>query len=95
MITKHNNENKVNEFYRLKPKLLSSLQETLLRDCNPRPHKLIIPHYSVTADKESSGWAFATVIYVMYWPTEKEHVVNIHYRYDKYGKFLMESMRYV
>jgi hypothetical protein len=82
------------DFNSIKPRLLKSLNDTLFRDCQPPPDKLIIPHYSVQPADEP-GWAYAKVIYVVYCPTEKVHSVDITFRYDRHCKFLLDTMQYV
>jgi hypothetical protein len=88
-------QQKSRDFNSLKPRVVKSLYDTLYRDCLPPPHKLIIPPYAVVEDRDNPGTAFAKVIYVVYCPNEKTHTVNITYKYDRHGKFLLDTMQYV
>ncbi len=88
-------QQKSKNFQSIKARLVKSLTETLYRECSPPPHRLIIPHYTVIEDDDNPGMAFAEVIYVTYCPDEKSHKVHITFKYDRHGKFLLDTMRYV
>lgn len=88
-------QQKSKDFQSIKSRLVKSITDTLYRDCQPPPHKLIVPHYAVVEDFDNPGMAFAEVFYVVYCPTEKTHKVNITFKYDRHGKFLLDTMKYV
>lgn len=88
-------ENSPRGFSQIKSRLARSLEDTLRRDCNPPPDDLSIPYHQITEDKKNPGHAFALVTYIVFCPTKKVHTVNIHFKYDKFGKFILDSMRYV
>jgi hypothetical protein len=79
----------------VKSRLAKSVHETLWRDCNPPPDELHIPYHLIVEDRKNPWSAFATVTYIVFCPTKKTHTVDIHFKYDKFGKFLLETMKYV
>lgn len=83
------------DFNQYKSRLAKSLHETLLRDCDPPPDELHIPYNLIVEDKEELWYAFAKVTYIVFCPTKKVHTVTIRFQYDKFGKFMLETMRYV
>lgn len=86
------NQNK--DFSSIKSRLAKSIHDTLYRNCNPPPDSIVIPYDSVQPEPEA-GWARSTVVYVVYCPKKKTHVVNIRFQYDKFGKFLSHTQEYV
>lgn len=88
-------ENAPRGFSQIKSRLARSLEDTLRRDCNPPPDDLSIPYHSIVEDRETPGFARATVTYIVFCPTKKLHTVNIRFKYDKFGKFILDSMHYV
>jgi hypothetical protein len=83
------------EFNQLKARIAKSVRETLLEDCNPPPDELHIPFNLVLEDEENPWHAFARATYVVFCPKKKVHTVTINFRYDKFGKFQPETMKYV
>jgi len=83
------------DFNQVKSRLAKSLNDVLYRDCNPPPADLVIPYHLLVEDRKRFWHAFAEVTYIVFCPTKKVHTVKIHFKYDKFGKFLLNTMRYV
>lgn len=85
----------------MRSKIARSLKETLFKEAvspegeKPVRMELHVPYNQIRPDDENENSATATVTYVVWCPSEKKHSVNIKFNYDKYGKFIRNSMVYV
>jgi len=85
----------------LKSKLVRSLKTTLAYEAipptgeKPVDFELHVPYHQIKLDPDEPNTASAVVTYVVRCPTEKKHTVFIKFKYDKAGKFLRETMKYV
>jgi hypothetical protein len=82
-------------FEDIKSKLARSLKETLYNECDPPPDELHVPYNLLTPDEDEPDTARASVTYIVNCAGVKKHSVDIQFKYDKTGRFLRETMRYV
>jgi hypothetical protein len=101
----------IDEFEAIKSKLARSLKETLTREAaapqgeRPVDYEVHIPYHQIKQDpsvhipdaqtSETPKTASAVVTYIVRCPTEKKHTVKISFEYDKSGRFIRNTMRYV
>lgn len=90
----------ISDFDKLKIKIANSLRKTLAEEAltpsgeKPVKYDVHVPHSKI-CDAGEPYTATAAVTYVTVCPTEKKHTVNIQFKYDKAGKFIISSMSYV
>lgn len=83
---------------KLKPILASSLKQWLIRDTVPKNVKHKDCDIQVPASKtvfEDNNVAVSTVTYVLRWPDEKKHTLNVRYKFNKAGEVRRETIQYV
>lgn len=89
------------DFDILKSTLARSLKEILGRDCETPSGETLtrcelhIPYHQIVPDEDTQDRAFAAITYIVHCPREKTHTVRINFQYDRFGKFLRETMAYV
>ncbi len=88
-------------FDSLKSKLARSLKDTLTREAThpegerPIECEVHVPYHHLRPSVDEVDVAHAEVTYIVNCPAEKKHRVRIKFNYDKFGRFLRNTLQYV